>query len=37
MTQVIVIKEAVENKKTLTFRIPKESLGKIQQRVMRLA
>jgi hypothetical protein len=37
MTQVIVIKEAVENKKPLTFRIPKESLGKIQQRVMRLA
>ena len=37
MTQVIVIKEAVENKKPLTFRISKESLGKINQRVMRLA
>ena len=37
MTQVIVIKEAVENQKPLTFRISKESLGKINERSIRLA
>jgi hypothetical protein len=37
MTQVIVIKEAVENKKQLTYRIPRETLGKINERSIRLA